>query len=158
MRVAVASSVLGTSLVGAILGCTTISIHLREVERAIKAARKVGDVNVKSELLIEEVENLVVAVVCHEVHTRTNVCLLALSDEFHGERITASGDTVCATVVSTIERTVLGASRVVGAQSLVPGVTGVAVSGITRGVRPAPIRVEYDGAARLRCAAALGAF
>lgn len=56
LGVTVTSSVLGASLVGSVLGKTTIGIHLGEVECTVKAARKVGNINVEGEFLAQQVE------------------------------------------------------------------------------------------------------
>jgi hypothetical protein len=59
LRITVASSVLGTSLVVGVLRETTISVHLDEVESTVETARKLGDVDIKGELAVEQVEHLV---------------------------------------------------------------------------------------------------
>ena len=124
---AVARSVLGTGLVGGVLGHTTVLVHLDEVEGAIQATGEVGNVNVKGEFLVEKIEHLVVRVVRHEVCTRTNVLAGALSNKVKLECVAAAGDTVGPCVVSTVEGAVGSAGGVVGAKSRVPGVASVAV-------------------------------
>lgn len=142
MRVTITSTVLGTSRIGRRLA--TICSHLREVKGTVKTARKFGDIDVESELFIQEVEDLVVGIISHEVETRTNVLLLALSDEFQSKSGTGGGDTVCACVVSTIERTVLGTSCAVRTNRSIPFVTSVAVGEVVDAVSPTPVSVEGD--------------
>ena len=94
LGVAVTSSVLGTSLVVALVD-TTVGSHLNKVESTVQAARQLGDVDVEGELLADEVEHLVLGVALHEVGTRTNVGRVrALGDELEGQRIAAGSDTV----------------------------------------------------------------
>ena len=142
MRIAVTSSVFGTSLVGGESGHTTVSVHLREVKSAVKTTREVRNINVESEFLVEELEHLVRSVAGHHVHTGTNVLLLTVGDKFEGECISAGGDTVCARVVSTIESAVSSAGGAIWAESSIPGVAGVAVGVSSSGVEPAPVGVE----------------
>lgn len=94
LGVAVSSSVLGTSLVVALVD-TTVGSHLNKVESTVQTARQLGDVDVEGELLADEVEHLVLGVALHEVGTRTNVSRVrALGDELEGQRVAAGSDTV----------------------------------------------------------------
>jgi predicted ABC-type sugar transport system permease subunit len=127
LRITVASSVLGTSLVGGEFGHTTIGVHLGEVEGTVETAREVGDIDVERKLLVEELEHLVGGVAGHEVDTRPNVRLGRSGDEFESEGVAGGGDTVGTLVVGTVEGTVRRASGTIGAESSVPGVAGVAV-------------------------------
>ena len=146
LRVAVSSSVLGTSLVSWELGQATVGVHLGEVESTVQTARKVGNIDVEGELLVEKLEHLVGRVACHEVDTRTDVLLGRSGHELEGEGVTAGRDTVGACintnqracpsqiessrhtgVVGAIEGTIRRASVGVRAERRVPGVTGVAV-------------------------------
>jgi len=149
LRVAVAGTIFGTSLVGGELGHTTIGVHLGEVEGTVKTAREVGDVDVESELLVQELEHLVVSLVGHEVDTRADVLLGGLSDEFEGECVTAGGDTVCARVISTVESAVRSTGFAIRAKTGIPGVAGVAVGVTGGGMEPTPVRVEDNGTAAL---------
>lgn len=141
LRVTVSSTVLSTSLVGGELGQTTVLVHLGEVECTVETAREVGHVNVEGELLVQELEHLVCSVGLHEVDTRADV---GASLELESQGIAAGGDTVCAGVVSTVDRAVLSAGRRVWAKSGVPGVTGVAVSVTGGSVEPTPVGVEHN--------------
>lgn len=88
------SSVLSTSLVVALVK-TTISCHLNEVESTVQTARKVRNINVEGELLVDEVEHLVLGVGLHEVGSGTNVGrVLALCNKLEGQGIVGGGDTV----------------------------------------------------------------
>lgn len=94
LRIAVTSSVLGTGLVVALVQAT-VGSHLDEVESTVQTARKLGDIDVESELLTNKVEHLVLGVGLHEIGTRTNVAgVLSLGDELEGQSVTAGGDTV----------------------------------------------------------------
>lgn len=155
LSIAVAGSILGTSLVARVLGHTTISGHLDEVDGAVKATGEVRHVDVKGEFLVLELEDVVGGVAGHKVDTGTNV---GTGDELQCESVTAGGDAVGAGIVSTIERAVLGTCSAIRAQGGVPSVAGVAVSKAGRGVEPAPVRVEDDGCLCGRTATALRAF
>jgi len=144
LRIAVTSSVFGTSLVGGESGHTTVSVHLREVNGAVETAREVRNVDIESEFLVEELEHLVRSVAGHQVHTGTDVLLRTAGDEFESDSVSAGGDTVCAGVVSTFESAVGSASRAVWAERGVPGVASVAVGKILGAVEPAPVGVEDD--------------
>lgn len=158
LRVAVAGTVLSTSLVASVGSHATISLHLGEVERAVKTARKVGDVNIESELLVEGLEHLVVRVVLHKVDTRTDVFLCALGDEFESEGVAAGGDTVGTRVVSTVKGTVSSTSLAIGAKASVPFIAGIAVSVTAGGMEPTPVGIESNlSGGYSRAAARLGA-
>jgi hypothetical protein len=155
LRVAVTSSILGASLVARVLGQSTVGVHLDEVDGTVETTRKIRHVDVESELLILELEHVVGGVTGHQINARTDV---GAGDKFQGEGVSRSGDSVGTSVVSTIDRTVLGARCTVWAEGGVPSVTGVAVGGATRGVEPAPVRVEDDGSLGRGATAALGTF
>jgi hypothetical protein len=143
LRIAVSGSVLGTSLVGGVLGQTTIGIHLGEVDGTVETAAEVGDIDIKSELLVLELEHLVGGVAGKEVHARTDV---GAGLEFEGQGVTRGSDTIGTRVVGTIQGTVGSTSLTVGAEGAIPSVTGVAV-GIAGGrVQPTPVGVEHDRA------------
>ena len=87
---------LSTSLVVALVDAT-VGGHLDKVEGTVQTARKLGDVDVKGELLVDEVEHLVLGVRLHEIGTRTNVAgERALGDELEGESVVAGSDTISA--------------------------------------------------------------
>lgn len=56
LSVAVTGTVLGTSLVGGVLGLATIKIHGDEVESAVETAAGAGDIDIEGELVAEELE------------------------------------------------------------------------------------------------------
>ena len=142
LRVAVTGTVLGTSFVVGELGHTTILVHLDEVDGTVQATTEVGHVNVETELLILQLEELVSAVVLEEVDTRADV---AASDELEGKSVTGRGDTVGTGVVGTIKSAVLRAGLRVRTKGSIPLVTGVAVGETAGGVQPTPVGVEHDG-------------
>jgi hypothetical protein len=154
LRVAVSGSVFGTSLVAAVFRHATISFHLGEVDGTVETASEVGHVNVESELLVLELEQLIGRVVCHEVDTRADV---RASLELESQGITRGGDTVGARVVSTIESAVLSAGNTIGAEGSIERGTGVAVGITGGGVEPAPVRVEGDRTSLGSAATRLGA-
>lgn len=127
LRVAVASTILSTSLVGGEASHATILVHLREVKRAIETARKSRHVHIKRELCVQELEHVVARVGVHEVETRTNVLVSAVGDEVEFEGRAGRGDTVGTLVVSTVQSAVGSAGGRVGAEGSVPGVARVAV-------------------------------
>jgi hypothetical protein len=142
LRVAVAGSVFGTSLVAAVFRQTTISVHFYKVDSTVKTAAKVGNINVKSELLVLELEHLVGRVAGHEVDMGADI---GARLELEREGIARGGDTVRSRVISTLESTVCGAGDIVRAECSVPGVTGVAVGVAAGAVGLAPVRVEHNG-------------
>lgn len=154
LRVAVTSTVLGTSLVGGVGRHTTVGSHLGEVDGTVETAGQLGDVDVEGELLVHQVEHLVLGVGgVHEIDTRADV---GTSLEGEGEGVAAGGDTVSACVVGTIESAVRCTSGAVRAESGVPCAASVAV-GVTGGsVEPAPVSVEDNGTLHGRAAASSG--
>lgn len=73
LGVAVSNAVLSTSLVVGVLGDTAVGVHDDEVEGTVQTAREVGDVDGEGELLVQQVEDLVVRVIGHQVSTRSDV-------------------------------------------------------------------------------------
>ncbi len=145
LSIAVTGSVLGTSLVVGLGGHATISGHVGEVEGTVETARKIGDIDIKGEFLVLDLEHLVLGRVRgHEVDTGTDVGIGTLGDKLHGDSIARGGDTVCTAIVGTIDGAVLGAGDWVGAKGGVPGVTGVAVGIARGGMEPAPVCVQDD--------------
>ena len=61
--VAVASTILGTSLITRVLGHPTVRIHLYEVESGVETAHDVGQIDVEGELLVLQLEHVVRIVV-----------------------------------------------------------------------------------------------
>lgn len=154
LGVAVTSSVLGTSLVGAVAGLATVLVHGDEVEGAVQAASDVVDIDIKGELVAKEVEHLVVVVILHEVETAADVgAVWTNSHELEVELAAARGDSVGARVVGTIETALGGARLPIGAEGLVPGVSAVAVGGAVGAMGPSPVGVNHDRSADVVAAA-----
>jgi hypothetical protein len=146
LRVAVSSSVFSTGLVACVFSKTSVGVHLDEVKGSVETTGKVGHVDVKGEFLVLEIEHLVGGRSVEEVDTGADVGgVRTNSDEFERQGVTAGSDTVCSSIVGTVDSAVCGASRWVRANSGVPSVTGVAIGGPRGGVEPSPIRIEYDG-------------
>lgn len=116
LRITVASSVLGTSLVAIVLGHTTIGIHGNEVQSSVESTGKTRGVHIESELLVEQLEHLVRAVILHQEHARTDV---GTSDEFQGQGVTIGSRAVSAFVVGAIDGTVGSASLIIRAESCI---------------------------------------
>lgn len=146
LSVAVAGTVLGTSVVSRPLGLATIGVHLGEIDGTVEAAWQIGDINVKGDFLVVQVEHLVAvsAARSHEVDTRADVFVGALSDEVETEGVAGGGDTIGTGVISTFQSAVCGAIDIVGAVRGVPGVASVAVGIATDVVDPSPVRVKDD--------------
>lgn len=159
LSIAVTGTVLSTSLVTRVAGLSSIGVHLREVESTVQTARKLGDIDIEGELLVEEVEHLVgLVLVVHKIDTGTDVGgVLTLGDEAEGKGITGSGDTVGSGVVSTIKSAVGSASGWVRAERGVPGVTIVAVGSTGGSVKPAPVGIEDNRVLLGNTATRLGA-
>lgn len=73
LGIAVTSSISSSGLVVGVLGCTTISIHLHEVEGAVESAGQVADINIEGELLVLQLEDLVLVLAGQEVQAGANV-------------------------------------------------------------------------------------
>lgn len=56
LSITVTGTVLGTSLVAGVLGKTTVEVHGDEVESTVQTAANVGDIDIKGELVAEELE------------------------------------------------------------------------------------------------------
>ena len=147
LRVAVACPILGACLVGCEGRLAAVSSHLYKVEGPVETAWKLRNIDIESKFLVFEVEHLVVVLVFQEVDTGTDVSgILAFRDELKLERVSRGGNTVCARVVCAIEGTVGGTGLWVGAEGGVPLVAVVTVVGTLGAVKPAPVRVQNDGA------------
>jgi hypothetical protein len=74
LAVAVAGSVLGSGLVVRLGGQTSVRVHGNEVKSAVQTAGKLGNIDVKGELIVEEVESLILGRRSrfHEVDTATD--------------------------------------------------------------------------------------
>lgn len=146
LSIAVTSTVLGTGLVGWVLGLTTILVHFNEVQGSVDTARHVGDIDIEGELLANGVEHGVFVVVIHQVDTRTNVGGGGTGDELEGKSIAAGGDTIGGRVVSTLKSAVSSAGSVVGAEGRIEGVSSVAIVVLVGSVvsEPTPVSVDDD--------------
>lgn len=143
LRVAVSNTVLSTGLVVRVLGDTTVGVHGHKVEGTIQTAREVGNIDGEGELLVQQVKNLVVGVICHEVGTRSDV---GTGNEVQTQRIAGGSDTVRSRVVCTVESTVLSTSSISVADSGIPSVSSIAVGAGIDTMHPAPVGIQYDGA------------
>lgn len=145
LGIAVSGPVLGASLVVGEFGFTTISSHLDKVHGTIETAGELRDIDVEGELLVVGLEHLVSDIGgVHQIDTGANVRTGALGDKLVGERVTASGDTVHTSIVSTLDSAVLGTGDGVGTEGRIPGAAGVAVGQAGGGMQPAPVGIKHD--------------
>lgn len=146
LSIAVTGTVLGTSLVGWVLGHTTVLVHLDKVQGSVDTARGVGDIDIKGELLTDGVEHVVVGVVLQQVDTRTNVGSRRSGHELQGDSIAAGGDTVGTGVIGALKSAVSSARGVVWAEGAVELVAGVAVVELVGSIvsEPTPVGVDDD--------------
>ena len=159
LRVAVASTVFGTCLVGREPRHATILVHRREVECAIESTRKLGQIHVEGKLLVEDLEHLVFGVARHKVHTTADILPVTVGlNELEGERVTARCNTVRPTIVGTFEGTVGCAALVIRAETRVPSVARVAVVVAALAVDPTPVGIENDASRYVTATTALCAF
>jgi hypothetical protein len=144
------SAYLRTGLVCGVFGQSTILRHFTEVKRTVQSTRKLGNINIKCELLVHELEHLVFGLTTcrHQVCSGTNVGVIALGDKVELQRVTRCGNTVCSGVVSTLQHAVGSASFSIRADSFVPRVSGVAVGVSGLVVKPSPVGVNDDGLSR----------
>ena len=134
-------AVLGTGLVGRVLGHATILVHGDKVEGRVETALDGGQVDIKGELIVHEGEHLVLGGAVHEVEAGANVgAVLVLGNELEGQGITAGGGAVRGAVVGALELALGGA---VGgrAADIGPLVAVVAVLAVAV-VQPAPVGID----------------
>lgn len=117
LRITVTGSVFGTGFVARVPGHATIGIHGDKVESSVQSAGQFGRIHINSELLIEQLENLISAFILHQEQTRANV---RPSDEVQSEGVAIGGSTVSGGIVSTFQGTVFGTGLVIRAQRRVP--------------------------------------
>jgi hypothetical protein len=147
LSITVTSSILGTSFVGRETGLATILFHLYQIESAIESTRQVRNVNIESELPVEQLEHLVLVLAArgHQIVAGANVSGVGtLGHKLERKSVATSSDTVCTGVVSTVKSTGSCAGRSVRADGGVPFVASVAVSATGRSVQPAPVGVQSD--------------
>ena len=111
LRVAVSSTVIGTSLVGRVLGHTTVSRHLREVDGTVETARQLRHINIEGELLVQQVEHLVLGLGLEEVQAGTDILAIVIllnERQLQGTGF-RGGDSVGGLIICAINGTVLSA-------------------------------------------------
>lgn len=115
LSIAVTSSMTSTSLVELLRLLSTISLHLREVEGAVHAARKLGEIDVEGEFIAGKLEHLVlVCVFLEEVYTgRDRVSILVELEEL--ELVALGVDAVLAVIRDGLHDAVLLAGFGIGA-------------------------------------------
>lgn len=90
------------------------------------AYRKLAEVNIKSKLVANQVELVVLGGGVHKIETTSNVLARALRNELQRERVSAGLNTISSRVISSIQDTVGGASLVIRAERSIPSVSSVA--------------------------------
>lgn len=73
LGITVTSTISSTSLIGGVLGHTTISIHLHEIQCSIQSTWQLAHIYIKSELLVLQVEHLILVGGSQQVEPGTNV-------------------------------------------------------------------------------------
>ena len=86
LSVAVASTILRSSLVTREPRHASVGIHLDKVERAVQAAREVGHVNVESELLVLQFEQRIGAIIVKKINAGSDILVRALGNEIQAKR------------------------------------------------------------------------
>ena len=71
LSIAIASSIFGASRIGPTLA--SIYWHFDEIQSSIETARQLGYINIKSELSVLKLEQLIVLVIRHQESSRTNI-------------------------------------------------------------------------------------
>lgn len=154
LRVAVSSAVLGSSLVCRVFGHTTILVHFDEVKGSVQAAGQLRGVDVKGELLVEELEHLVLGIRGHKIQPRTDApAERTIGDKLKRKSATGRSHSVRAGVVCSIEGAITSTCFAVRAEGSVPRVATVAVRGFGRLVQPTPVGIERDLGLERRAAA-----
>ncbi len=144
LRVTVARSIACTGLVRRVLRLAAIFVHGDKVDSAVKTTRKLRNVHVEGELLILQAEHLVIVLVLHQVHARTDVFLLRRGNKFESESVAAGRDTISAGVVCAVKSAIRSASGVVRAGRRVPRISRVAIGIVVSDVKPAPVGVKHN--------------
>lgn len=111
---------------------------------SVDTYRQLAQIDVKRELVVQQVEHLVLGSGLHEVESAANVLGRALGDELERQSIAASCGTVSRGVVGSIENTVRGTALVIRANRRVPGVARVAVRVAVFVVNPPPVGICND--------------
>lgn len=143
LRIAIAGTVLGTSLVSWVLRASSVLVHGDEVDGAVEAAAQFAVLNIESNFVAVHGKHLVLVVTVHEIKSGTNVSsVLVRVAELQGHSVTGGGNTVRSRVVSALDGTVRGAGLGVRASGRVPRVAVVAVLVTVDDVRPSPVGVD----------------
>ena len=108
LRIAVPGAVGRTS--GIELALATLSLHLGEIQGTVHAARELGHVHVKGELLADELEHLVGLVVLGEqVDTGEEGLEVIISEHVERDSVTLGNDAIRCVVLDALHDTVLEA-------------------------------------------------
>jgi len=153
LGITISGSILGTSLVCRESAHSSVFVHLREIECAVETARKVGHINVKCELLAEQLEHLIFgrAASSHQVCSRSDIArTAAFRHEVELESIARGCDAISTGVVGSVQSTVGGTLYAIWAHGCIPGVTSVAIGIPSLGVKPSPVGIEHNGLSRRR--------
>lgn len=144
LRVAVTGAVLGSGFVGWESGHATVGVHGDEVQSPVETTRQVRGVDIEGELLAQQLEHLIGAVVLHQIETRSDVFLRRLGDKFQAQRVAAGCDAICGLIVCAFQRAGRSASHIVRANGFVPFVASVVAGVAIDGVNPTPVGINDD--------------
>lgn len=142
LGIAVAGTVLCTSLVGRVLARASVLVHSDEVESSIQTALDCGQVDIEGELVVHQSEHLVLAGTVHQVETGANVgTIIVLREELETQRITARGGAICLGVLGSLKGALVGTIGRRGARGS-PLVAIIAVGGPRSGMKPTPVSID----------------
>lgn len=151
LRITVPSPVLRTRLIRP--AHPAIRRHLNEIQRPVQPTHQLRHIHIKCKLLAQEVKHLVLRVILHEIHPRTDVLPELMSrHEFQRKTAPRGGNPVCRLVIYTLDLAVLSASLGIGAGRGIPRIPVVAVLVIPLLVGPAPVGIKHDFAVDIRAA------
>jgi hypothetical protein len=81
LRITVSHAILCTGLVGWELSHAPICHHPRHIQCSVQSTRKMRNIDVKCELLVQHVEHLIVVVIRQQIEAGSNILLSTLRDE-----------------------------------------------------------------------------
>jgi hypothetical protein len=149
LRITITRSILCSNLITRMSSLPTVLFHFNEVKRTIKSTRKLAHIHIKSELMIEQIEHLIIVGIIHEESPWSNIPRVgALSYEAEFKWVTITKDVIGVLVLLlgySVDSTVLGAGLWVWAKGLLPFVSCVAVWCVCAGfVWPTPITIDCN--------------
>ena len=148
LSITVSSSVVSTGVVSRVLAKSTVMWHLGEVESSVDTAWQLRNIDVESELSVNESEHFKLIVTTHEIVSGSDVLsVLTVGNESELQGIVVSVDTVGVVpgvFVDSVNSAVLSALNVIWAERAIPVVASVAVGVASVVVEPSPVGVKND--------------